>query len=532
MQKTKVRDFHYGPGIAEVDTVCGRVRGVIRNGVYTFLGLTYAEAGRFEEPHPPTSWEGVKEAVVEGPACPSFGSNQLPAVQGLGCVIGPPVVYPESEACQTMKLWTPSLNPNAKKPVMFWLHGGGSAFGSSVEFNGEEMAAFGDVVVVASNHRLNCLALLDLEAYGEQYRNSCNLEFLDIIEALKWVQSNIRAFGGDPENVTLFGHSGGGGKVINLMQMAAADGLYHKVIIMAGMPPEPDIFPPKDCSAKIVARTLELLGIAPEQVEQLKTVPYAELSIKALQAMRECTTAEGYRATWSQVTSEFFPGSPFDVGLRPEVKDIPVFIGSSQGERNYDPTRWSSDPAFRGNRHDWSQEQKDRAMQLWFGDRCNEVREAYCSVYPDRDPVDAIFTDMGHRHSSMRFVDMKSAQGGAPCYMYLFYRELPVGGGQIPWHGAECDFAFHQAEYSDARFIPDGETARIQDEMCACWTTFAHTGSPNHPGVPEIPPSYQGHYATIIWDRETTVRVNHDLKLVGLLPELMLPNDNSAYGNG
>lgn len=347
------------------------------------------------------------------------------------------------------------------------------------------------------------------------------------------MRDNISSFGGDPGNVTLFGHSGGGGKVVNLLQMPDADGLYHKAIIMAGMPPEPNIYPPRECSRRIAEKTLKMLGISADEVEKLEKVPYPELSQAALAAMRETTTEMGYRATWSQPTSDFFPGHPFDVGMRPEIKDIPIFIGSSQGERNFDVSRWNDDPMLKGNRRLWTEEHKRQAMKLWFGDKAEEVRRAYMEEYPERDPVDSIFTDMGHRASSIHYVDMKSAQGGAPCYMYLFCYELPVDGGKIPWHGAENDFAFHMADYTEARYIPGGETQRVQDEMCACWTAFAHTGDPNNPLVPHIDPSSKDNYNTIIWETgKTVVRRNHDTALRELLPQLQLPNDPRAYANG
>ena len=530
MVVTKIRSLEYGSGIAEVDTASGRLRGMIRNGVYTFLGVKYADAERFGEPKPPAKWEGVRDALVEGPICPSVASNQLPPV---GNILYPPVIWPEGEDCQTMKIWSPTIDKDARKPVMFWLHGGGHAFGSSAEFNGESMAAFGDVVVVASNHRLNCLALLDLEEYGPEYRNSCNLEFLDIIAALKWVRENIENFGGDPDNVTLFGHSGGGGKVVNLMQISAADGLYHKAIVMAGMPPEDAIYPSMECARAIAKRTFELLGIPEGDVETLRKIPYSELSMKALAAMRETTTAYGYRATWSQPFNDFFPGNPFDVGLRPEVKDIPLFLGATQGERNTSAARWNDDPILKKDRHEWTEEDKAHAMKAWFGDKADEVASVYSEVYPDRDPSEAIFTDMGHRASCMHLVDLKSAQGGAPCYMYMFCQKHPVNGGTIPWHGAENDFVIHIADYSEARYIPDGETERIQDEMCACWTSFARNGDPNNDLVPYIPASSAGSYSTIIWENgKTEVRTNHDIELRDLLPQLMIPNDPSFYLNG
>ncbi len=527
MQRTIIRSVAYGPGVAEVETTAGCLRGICRNGVNAFYGIRYAEAARFEAPHPPTPWDGVKEALLEGPVCPSPVTFLMP---GAGSILGQSLFYPSGEDLQTLKLWSPVLDPDAKKPVMFWLHGGGSAFGACVDFDGEEMAAFGDVVVVACTHRLNCLALLDLEEYGPEFRGSCNLEFLDIISALRWVRENIRAFGGDPDNVTLFGHSGGGGKVLNLLQMPEADGLYHKTIIMAGILPEPRLYPPKECSSRIARRTLELLELRDARL--LRDLPYDTLCDAALRAMREVTTAMGYRATWSQPTSDFFPGHPFDVGLRPAVKDIPIFLGSARGERNADVSRWNADPILQGNRHLWSEARKEQALRLWFGDRYDEVQRVYPQVYPERELVDAIFTDMGHRANILRFADMKAAQGGAPVYLYLFNREMPIAGGMVPWHGCECDFAFHTAAYSEARFIPGGETGRMQDELCACWTSFARSGSPDNALVPHLPPSTPDAHATIVWDTDTTVRINHDRPLVGLLPELQLPNDPRGYAFG
>ncbi len=528
MQRTKIESMQYGPGIAEVDTAAGRVRGMIRNGVYTYYGIKYADAKRFEEPKPPAGWDGVFDALVPGPICPSPADNLMPGPN----ILSMPLYSPSREGCQYLQLWTPTIDPQAKKPVMFWLHGGGSAFGSCIDFDGEEMASFGDVVVISSHHRLNCLALLDLESYGEEFRNSCNLEFLDIIAALKWVRENVRAFGGDPENVTIFGHSGGGGKVLNLLQMPMADGLYHKAIIMAGILPEKHLYPPKECSTRIAKRTLELLSIPEKEVAEIREVPYTQLCSAALSAMREVTVDMGYRATWSQPTSDFFRGHPFDVGLREETKNIPILIGSVRGERNSDVSRWTDDPIFKGNRHTWTQAHKEEALRKWFGDKYEEVCRVYPEVYPGHEPVDAIFTDMGHRANILRFVDMKNAQGGAPIYMYLFNREMPINGGMVPWHGVENDFVTHKAEYSESHFIPGGETKRISDEMCAAWCAFAHTGNPNHPGIPYLPASQPGKYATIIWDTETYVGINHDLPLLGLIPELELPNDPRGYAMG
>ncbi|MDZ4957130.1 carboxylesterase family protein, partial [Clostridium perfringens] len=142
----------------------------------------------------------------------------------------------QDENCQNLNIWTKALDENAKKPVLVWLHGGGFTAGSSIEqvaYDGFNMCNYGDAVVVSVNHRLNILGYLDLSPFGEKYKNSANAGHADLVAALKWVHENIVRFGGDPENVTLFGQSGGGMKITGLMQIQDADGLFNKGIVMS-----------------------------------------------------------------------------------------------------------------------------------------------------------------------------------------------------------------------------------------------------------------------------------------------------------
>ena len=146
--------------------------------------------------------------------------------------------WPMDENCQYLNIWTGSLDPEAKKPVMVWLHGGGFFAGSSIEqvaYDGTNLCQTGDVVVVSLNHRLNILGYLNLSDYSEKYARSANAGTADMVEALRWIRDNIAQFGGDPDNVTLFGQSGGGMKVTVLMQTPEADGLFHKGIIQSGV---------------------------------------------------------------------------------------------------------------------------------------------------------------------------------------------------------------------------------------------------------------------------------------------------------
>ena len=211
-----------------VRTTAGLVRGTDTNGILRYLGVPYAQAKeRFVPAVAADSWEGVREADSYGPISPQG------AIPGLG---GGDGQEGTDNNCQNLNLWTPGIRDGKKRPVMVWLHGGGFSSGSGNEagYDGEALSRSGDVVVVAVNHRLNVFGHLDLSAYGEKYQDSANVGITDIVAALQWVQENIEAFGGDPENVTVFGQSGGGAKVLTLMTAPSAKGLFHKGIVQSG----------------------------------------------------------------------------------------------------------------------------------------------------------------------------------------------------------------------------------------------------------------------------------------------------------
>ena len=240
--------------------------------------------------------------VDYGPIAPQAGAN-LPEM---------------AEDCLNLNVWTPGLNDGGKRPVMVWLHGGGFSTGSSIEspaYDGENLSKKCDVVVVSVNHRLNSLGHLDLSAYGEQYKYSANVGMLDIINALEWIQANIAEFGGDPVNVTVFGESGGGAKVLALMTSPYAQGLFHKGIVESGATENMGAaFTSQAASRRAAEITLANLGIGADEIEKLQTVSYEELTAASDKALTQ--TAEelniyeefvnGYSLLWEPVF--FRPG--------------------------------------------------------------------------------------------------------------------------------------------------------------------------------------------------------------------------------
>ncbi len=210
-----------------VDTTSGRVRGAIIEGVAAFKTIPYGAptsgANRFMPPRKPTPWAGTRDALDYTGHAPQQGLRPATRPE-LADFSGPPDTSPETEDCLTVNVWSPGVGQGAKRPVMVWFHGGAFSYGTSnaARLQGSRLARRGDVVVVTVNQRLNIFGFLDLSALGSpEFAASGNAGALDMVAALEWVRDNIDRFGGDPSNVTIFGESGGGGKVCTLMTMPA-----------------------------------------------------------------------------------------------------------------------------------------------------------------------------------------------------------------------------------------------------------------------------------------------------------------------
>ncbi|MGH9354708.1 MAG: carboxylesterase family protein, partial [Terriglobia bacterium] len=215
-----------------VETDSGKVFGYLRDGVVTFKGIPYgastAGKNRFMPPVKPAPWAGVRSALSWGPVAPQPRSSGWKHDEA-SFIFRPEDGHP-SEDCLRINVWTPSINDNARRPVMVWIHGGGFFAGSAQSLpmfrDCGNLVRRGDVVVVSLNHRLGVLGYANLMDYGEQYASSANVGMLDLVAALEWVKTNISNFGGDPNKVLIFGQSGGGSKVTTMMAMPSAKGLF------------------------------------------------------------------------------------------------------------------------------------------------------------------------------------------------------------------------------------------------------------------------------------------------------------------
>ncbi len=503
-----------------VETTAGKLRGLIAEGTYIFRGVTYAKARRFHMPEPVEPWEGVKDAVVYGYVCPELGRGYIG-----GDYVVRHVFYPQDEDCLSLNIWTQSTDPSAKRPVLFWLHGGGFSSGSSIEhyaYDGEEMSRFGNAVVVTVNHRLNVLGYLDLSAYGEEYRYSGNLGQADIVAALEWVRDNIAAFGGDPDNVTIFGQSGGGGKVTTLMQMPSADGLYHRAIVMSGVmggrrkPDDPYKLPAPEGrpSRKLAAEVLKQAGLTPGTVGQLETIPFhdlAEAANRAGKVLRDSGIRVGYGPV---ADGEYYVGSPFDVGFRKETAHIPLMVGSVISEFG----GGVNDPRAAGSKYAWSEDLKAALFRERFGSRTDALVEAFRKTYPDRNTADLLFVDSWVRRASADFCALRAETCPGKVFNYLYCLDMPFNEGTIPGHNCDIPYVFHNAQYLEAFYIP-GVSEKVQDTVCGAFIRFAENGAPNGEYLPAWAEVSPDNGATMLFDRDSRCVPGHDRELIRLLTE-------------
>ena len=502
-----------GPGIAVVEVEGGKLQGYIHNGIFTYHGVPYAEAELFMPPTEIPAWEGIRLALNYGPMSPQDISPEndmfpihyyWPLWEGKN--------YPQSNSCQNLNIWTPGLD-DAKRPVMVWLHGGGFQAGSSAAediYDGENLSRKGDVVVVSVNHRLNVLGFLDLSAYGEEYKYSGNLGIMDLVAALEWIRDNIAKFGGDPDNVTLFGQSGGGAKILTLMGTPKAAGLFHKAIEQSGAVDLMGItLPDQKTSRRVAELVLKDLGISPENVGDLKNIPYERLNEAGNKALAEVNLV------WAPVKDgDYIPDDPVEVSFRKseQAKEIPLLIGTVLNEM----IPLALFPNMAANQSDnknfWDDAKVGEMLAEKYGDKYGAVAEAFMKAYPYKKKADALYVDTWLRPGAVRTMNIKAEQNGAPVYAYVFTWESPIMGGYAAaYHGSEIPFVFNNIALSE-KATGGGEKAQaLADKMSQAWIDFARTGNPGW----EAYTVDKG--ATMLFDDEAIITYGHDKELMNIL---------------
>lgn len=502
-----------GNNIAVVKTAYGEVRGYVHNGIYTFKGIPYGKAARFMPAEKPAPWKGIRSSLAYGPVCPTNESTSFGDEFAFAFQQNP---GHSDEDCLNLNIWTKEADNAKKKPVMIFLHGGGFASGSSMEYasyDGEKLSAKGDVVVVSINHRLNVLGFLDLSAYGEKYRYSANLGAMDMVEALKWVKENITNFGGDPGNITIFGQSGGGAKVICLMNAPSAKGLFNKAIVQSGS--YLDHFVEDSIAKKVSAALLQELKLQPDQADSLQKIPYELLSAAGLQALKKVEQAlkpadiPDFGLEWLPVRDgSFLPNQPDEAAAIALSKNVPLLVGSCKNEYN---------PFIPGSR-DISMDSAKVKLQKKYGSKTAAYIAAVKKAYPETiKPSDYIDVDLLFRPFVIKQADQKAVPGAAPVYMYLFKWQSPVLDGAFKaFHCMDLPFVFDNIQRCEEMTGGGKEAYEMADKVSEAWISFARTGNPNHKGLPVWPEYTPKNGAAMLFDNKCEVKDHHDKELLAI----------------
>lgn len=483
--------------MAIVQVENGLLRGKHCGGAYCFKGIPYAaDTGgrhRLQAPAPVATWTGVRDALLPGDRSPQ-PVEMLPASRVFSWYAGSAGI---SENCCMLNVFTPALDGDTPQPVIFYVHGGGYASGGSdgpaMEAGG--LAAFGNVVVVTVNHRLNLFGYTNLSHLDPaEFGDAANAGHLDLIAALRWVKRNIRAFGGDPGNVTLCGQSGGGNKVMGLLVMPEAQGLFRRAINMSGVSGLQ--VAAQEATHHYVDAMLSELGIAARDLRRLQEVPVATLQAarhKALVAARQ----DGAQPV---VDNRHIHASPFTADGLALHASVPLLLGTTDTEATLHLGR-----DMRNFEVDEEQLRK-RIREQFNIDAA--AADALLAVYRTEDATRTaaqilgyLTTDVLARVPLLRAADAKADAGGAPVYLYSFNWKVPRDGGI--WgspHTVDIPFALGSVEAAHAMTGRDPGPVEVSRNMMSAFAAFARTDDPANPRMPDWKPYNSETRATMLID--------------------------------
>lgn len=466
-------------------TTAGRVQGLREAGVLVFRGIRYGadtRSFRFGAPVAPAPWTGIARATAYGPAAPQTGASE-----------------PISEDCLFLNVWTPGLDAG-RRPVMVYLHGGAHSHGSGSDllYDGSNLVRRGDVVVVTLNHRLAALGYAYLARLGGP-AESGNVGNLDIILALEWVRDNIARFGGDPARVMLFGQSGGGAKVVTLMAMARARGLFHSAATMSGQ--HVTAAGPNHATRRAAA-WMERAGA--RSFAELQNLPVEQLV--AAMEITDPLEGKGEISFTSTLDHRILARHPFYPDAPREAAHIPLIIGNTHDETGIwlaatlkrDDTTWDNLPERLGR------ELVKDLDPAWLVAR-------YRELYPDRSPGQILLaaSTAGRSWPGHLIQAEERARIGAPTWMYQLDFPSPEAGGVLgAFHTLDIGLVFDNTHLPSARTGNDPAARRLAGQMADAMIRLARTGNPDGGDLPAWPRFDLQRRATMVFDR--TVRIEDD----------------------
>lgn len=472
----------------EVGTTAGVVRGSVENGVTVFRAIPYAAPPvgelRFEPPQPAPAWQGVRDALVEGPIPPQARSR-------LAHVMGD-FERPQGEDCLTLNVWTPQAGKGAR-PVLLWLHGGAysSGAGSLPWYAGDRFAANGDVVAVSVNYRLGALGFLYLPGVS-----GGNLGLLDQMQALRWVRENIAAFGGDPDNVTVIGQSAGGGSIAAMLTMPAAKGLFRRAILQS-----PGMGRPSRSAEEATVlgeRYAGFLGVDPGDAAAMKALPVERILAAQGELARSLQAFATMALPFSPVRDgKIIAGNIVESLRAGSGAHVDVMIGTTREEM---AAFYCVDKAVA--------QADDSAVKQVFEKVCGAGYQAYYDEFRRMRAAPTAPALLGDligeqvfRRGSLRMAEGQ-AEAGRPAYVYQFDWQSP--GGFEACHCLEIPFVFNNIEnWQDSPMLKGADPAvfkGLANAMHYAWIAFARSGNPNHDGLPAWAPYDKENRTTMRFD--------------------------------
>ncbi|MGJ5818170.1 carboxylesterase/lipase family protein [Paludibaculum fermentans] len=513
-----------GDNIAVANTQYGKVRGYILRGIHHFLGMPYGAdtsgANRFMPPRKPAPWTNVYPALFYGNSAPqnmdNRYANQFASFRdhwNYGDV---------SEDCLRINVMTPAINDGKKRPVLFWIHGGGFTAGNAIEqdgYGGENFARLGNAVFCSINHRLGPLGFCNLAGVGgEKFAASGNVGMMDIVASLEWVRDNIANFGGDPGNVTIMGQSGGGAKVCILTAMPSAKGLFHKAVVLSGASRRSG---EKAFSEKLGAAVVKEAGLTASDLEKLQAMPWKEfyaIATKAQQAVaREAGPGGGMMRGFSPVVDgTILPQHPYDPVGAPTAANVPMIISSVENEQS---PSWTDSSLEAITLADVAEKVKLRAgFGAGFGDKAKDVVESYAKAFPGKTPAEIWSLVSSNRQSVVALADVKSKQP-APVFVDWFTWQPPLFDGRArAFHCVDICFWFYNTDVMLTHTGGGPRPKALSTKMAGALLQFMKTGDPNGGGLPTWPKYTSAKGETMVLDDACKVENDPDREARKALP--------------
>jgi para-nitrobenzyl esterase len=515
-----------GDNIAVADTQYGKVRGYRLRGINYFLGMRYGAdtsgANRFMPPQKPKPWTDVYPAIWWGDSAPQNMDNRY--ANPFGSFRDHWNYGDVTEDCLRINVLTPGINDGKKRPVLFWIHGGGFVNGNAIEhdgYNGENFARFGDVVFCSINHRLGPLGFCNLAGVGgEKFAASGNVGMLDIVAALEWVRDNITNFGGDPGNVTIMGQSGGGAKVCLLTAMPNAKGLFHKAVVLSGASRKAGV---KPRSESLGAAVVKEAGLTGDDLTKLQDMPWKDFYAIATRAQRAVARQSGGGAGMAfgfapVVDGKILPQHPYDPVAAPTAADIPMIISSVENEQS---PSWTDSSLETVTMEQVVEKVKVRAgFGAGFGDQAQLVVAAYAKAFPDRKPVEIWSLVSSNRQSVVALANVKCQQT-APVYVNWFTWQPPLFDNRMrAFHTVDICFWLYNTDLMLTHTGGGPRPRALSTKMAGALLQFMKTGDPNGAALPQWPKYSAPRGETMIFDDKCVAQNDPDGEARKALPML------------